>query len=87
MKKRKTSGRRPVAERWVTDQKTFRDATAGAVLAALTEWRLQNAGRVRNVVVHDVRLVPIEIATSPLRLRLQPNRNFLLVVDFERLED
>jgi hypothetical protein len=53
---------------------------------ALTEWRLQNAGWVRNVVAHDVKQEPIETATSPLWLRLQPNR-FSLVIDFERLED
>ena len=66
--------------------KVFCEATRGAVLAALTEWRLQNAGWVRNVVAHDVKQEPIETATSPLWLRLQPNR-FSLVIDFERLED
>jgi hypothetical protein len=88
MKKRKTPRRQPVTERWVKDQKVFRDTTRRAVLAALTEWRQQYAGSVRNVVAHDVKQEPIEIATSPLWMRLQPNRNaFSLVIDFERLED
>ena len=88
MKKRKTPKRRPVTERWVKDRKVFLDETRRAVLAALTEWRQQNAGRVRNVLAHDVQQEPIETATSPLWMRLQPNGNaFSLVIDFERLED
>jgi hypothetical protein len=88
MKKRKTPKRRPVTERWVKDRKVFLDETRRAVLAALTEWRQQYAGRVRNVAVHDVKQEPIDTATSPLWLRLQPTRNtFSLVIDFERLED
>ena len=86
MKKRKAQSRAASHRAMGQRQSTLRDATPGAVPAALTEWRQHNAGQVRNVVPHEVEQEPIEVLMKLRWSKVEPNGNaFSLTIEFERL--